>query len=104
MKRDKVRRNVKKERIEKNLLTVRSCGALVQPFMAERELIQSMGNLVGQQENPHLRCSSSGTQLQSAEHIPEITSPARGLKPKRLHICTDISNSCRTPVWVCAYT
>ena len=40
---------VSKEKIDKNLLRVRGCGVFVQRFVAERELLQSTGHLVGQQ-------------------------------------------------------
>lgn len=69
MKRTKVRRKVGKERIENNPLRVRGYGGLLQRFMAERELLQSTGQLAGQQESPCLHCS--GTQLHSNEDTPK---------------------------------
>ena len=105
MKRAKVTGKVRKERIEKNLLRGRGCGGFVQCFIAERELLQSTGHLVGQhREIPCVHCSSSGTQLHLAEDTPETPVQQGEKKTKKLRICRDISNSCRTPVWLCAYS
>lgn len=59
MKKAKVTGKVRKERIQKNLLRVRGCGGFLQGFVAERELLQTTGHLVGREtESPSLRSSA----------------------------------------------
>lgn len=56
----------------------------MQHFMAEREQLQSMGHLVGQQrESPCVLCSSPATQLHLAEETPETPVQEGEKKPRR---------------------